>query len=77
MSRKGKERERDYRHAFRPGAEDPALWSREEDEEADWNHQPDGQAWAVEPNPALDEWAALHQATSATTSQSFGYGPGL
>ncbi|KAK1977108.1 hypothetical protein LZ30DRAFT_602051 [Colletotrichum cereale] len=77
MSRKGKERERDYQYAFRPGARDPALWSHEEDEEADWNHQPDGQAWADEPGAVLEEWTAPQQATGAGTSQPFGYGPGL
>ncbi|KZL80873.1 myoneurin-like isoform x1 [Colletotrichum incanum] len=54
MTRKGKERERDYRSAFRPGARDPALWSHEEDEETDWRPLPAGDN-PYGPSGATDE----------------------
>ncbi|KAK2057586.1 hypothetical protein LY76DRAFT_515973 [Colletotrichum caudatum] len=73
MSGRGKERERDHRHAFRPGARDPALWCREEDEGADWARGPDGRAWTDEPDPTPGEWTAA----AAAASQPFGCEPGL
>ncbi|GJC82531.1 hypothetical protein ColLi_05369 [Colletotrichum liriopes] len=94
MARKGKERERerDYRSAFRPGAGDPALWSREEDEETDWSPLPtadnpygpsgashlyDEHLWAYEPSVAPEVWPPLQQASGVETSQPFGGASGL
>ncbi|GKT49956.1 uncharacterized protein ColSpa_10137 [Colletotrichum spaethianum] len=87
MTRKGKERERDYRSAFRPGAGDPAFWSYEEDEEAEWSPLPAGdnhygppgggyppneQTWANEPNITPGYWTPQQQLSGVETSQPFG-----